>query len=260
MTGADVIIHCMICGTAMTPCFSKTFSRLGLGKVDYVKCPGCGLVISKTHHLMAPEEWNRLNSEYHSFHGGDEAPDDTRWVERLSTQSRVIRDLWGRGLLPDDRGWVDYGCGDGKLCDMLAERGLSVFKYDRYMEPRGDMLSDAEIERRRPFDAVITTSVFEHLRGRRELEDIHGLLSPDGVFILHTWVAETVPLDPGWFYLLPVHCAFYSNRSMDILFREWGFKSSLYHTEARMWFWFRDEKELDIDGFEFKKGFVDYWR
>ena len=83
-------------------------------------------------------------------------------------------------------------------------------------------------------------------------------------------VREAVPRDPNWFYLLPVHCAFFTNTSMQILFEKWGFSSSLYAIDARMWFWFRSEAEgtaialrraglLHDEGYRFKHGFVDYW-
>jgi hypothetical protein len=57
---------------------------------------------------------------------------------------------------------------------------------------------------------------------------------------------------------------------MQILFSDWGYKSSVYHVKSRLWLWFRentsDVKELvntaGAEGLEliFKEGFVDYWK
>jgi len=53
---------------------------------------------------------------------------------------------------------------------------------------------------------VINTSVFEHAREIETLDEIAELVDEDGVPALHVLVPESVPRDPPWFYLLPVHC------------------------------------------------------
>jgi hypothetical protein len=90
---------------------------------------------------------------------------------------------------------------------------------------------------------------------------------------LHTVVCENIPLDPTWFYLLPVHCAFHTNRSMEILLQQWGFKSSLYNIDARLWLFFKsksneieaiihkaNERVASKPKYIFKRGFVNYWK
>lgn len=250
---------CIVCGERLEYSFSKTFADFDLGRVDYAKCPECGFMASVTHMRMSFGEWLSLNGSYHSFHGGEEAPDDPRWVRRLRLQSRLIAELAEKGVLSVKRPWLDYGCGDGKLCDMLAGRGLEALKYDRYMTAFPGLIDERQLEAGRPYDLVISTAVFEHLLRREDLDFIPGLLSDKGALALHTWAAATVPEDPSWFYLLPVHCSFFSNMSMSILFRDWGFQCSLYHPEARMWFWLREDAELELEGFVFEHGFVDYW-
>ena len=81
---------------------------------------------------------------------------------------------------------------------------------------------------------------------------------------LHTLITEEIPRDSNWFYLYPVHVSFFTNKSMKILFNKWGFKSSLYHPESQLWFFFKETKEFD-QGFLnehnlfYKDGFMDYW-
>ena len=102
------------------------------------------------------------------------------------------------------------------------------------------------------------------------LSEIVDLVADAGVMAVHTLVRESIPPDPSWFYLLPVHCSFFTNKSMQILFDKWGFESSIYHIESRMWFWFRQDSDrigsmLEKEGWKlgevyFKKAFMDYWK
>ena len=121
---------------------------------------------------------------------------------------------------------------------MLKSEGIEVLKFERYMPQHGSGYVGEEALNEK-FSMVINTSVFEHGREIEALDEIAGLVDSSGVLGLHVMVRDVIPCDPTWFYLLPVHCAFYSNRSMEILFDRWGFASSIYHVPSRMWFWFR---------------------
>ena len=122
------------------------------------------------------------------------------------------------------------------------------------------------------FDFVITTSVFEHFTRREQFDFVQALVSKNGVLGVHTLVCENVPADPRWFYLNPVHCAFHTNRSMEILFRQWGYACSVYNVDAQLWLWFKNDPQ-DVEAaigranlragglyYVFKRGFVDYWK
>lgn len=267
-------MNCFICKGEMSPYFSKNFGgSFGLNTVDYWECQSCGLVVSKTHFEMTQEEWEELNVKYHSsFQGTDKCEDDPRWVERLTLQFERISDLAGLGVLQrptDDMPWVDYACGDGKLADMLADQGLKTLKFEYYMNDKnGQYLSKDKLMEKK-YGVVINTSMFEHVRGIDELDIIPSLISSSGVLAVHTVVCENVPKDSSWFYLLPVHCVVYTNRSMQILFDRWGFESSIYNVDSRMWFWFREDggrirEILELNGltgtYHYKNGFMDYWR
>ena len=160
-----------------------------------------------------------------------------------------------------------------QLPDLAATRhGLELLKYDRYMSRDPDYLRDDELV---PggFEFVITTSVFEHLLRREQFDAINALTSGTGVLGIHTLVCETVPVDPEWFYLAPVHCAFHTNRSMQVLFRQWRYTCSVYVVAAQLWLWFRTDpgrienivsaanaRQDGAPRYLFKRDFVDYWK
>lgn len=268
-------MNCLTCSGQMEPYFTKDFAgRLGLKVVDYWKCEICGMVVSKTHFEMSLKEWEDVNVGFHSsFHGTDECEEDPRWIERLIAQSNTISELTKIGILPepsDELPWVDYACGDGKLVDALAKKGLKGFKYEAYYAKGDGYLSEQALKEKK-YGLVINTSVLEYIRELEQIDGIVNLISDSGVFALHTLVCETIPKDPSWFYLLPVHCTFFTNKSMQILFDRWGFKASIYNVESRMWFFLKDnidsiesifekEKHKLSGEFHFKRGFVDYWK
>ena len=265
---------CEICGSPSRFSFSKVFGSYGLDTVEYWRCENCGFTLSKTHAEMAPAAWERLNLESHAAYQGTESDSgDPRWLSRLESQAGVLRDAKALGLLSGAGRWLDYACGDGKLSSMLESRyGLDLGKYDRYMARDEGYLRDQDLV---PggFDLVITTSVFEHLTRRAQFDYIHSLVSAQGVLGIHTLVCEEVPVDPAWFYLVPVHCAFHTNRSMQILFQQWGYTCSVYVVAAQLWLWFKcDPGEVEAivlaagsrpagrPAYVFKRGFVDYWK
>jgi hypothetical protein len=88
---------------------------------------------------------------------------------------------------------------------------------------------------------------------------------------LHTLAMEEIPQDPDWFYLLPVHSTFYTNKSMQLLFEQWGYQASIYNVNARMWFWFKSKPDIEETiryannrtsdpSYIFMNKFIDYWK
>ncbi len=231
---------CMICGSETVYYFSKNFSGVySLEEVDYWQCSQCKFVYSKTHFDMSSESWVGLNLAYHSHYQGSETnADDPNWKARQERQRDAICFLHTAGHLPSKRPWLDWGAGDGGLTRLLKERDLELLLYDKYLQGKG-YLFEKELERS-GFDFVVSTSVFEHVGDLGTLDQINSLVAPYGVLGIHTLVSETVPDDPNWFYLLPVHISFFTNKSMQILFERWNFSSSLYHVPGRLWFFFQN--------------------
>ncbi len=266
-------MNCLICAASMRFYFSKKFVLPELDAADYWRCEGCGFVLSRTHLEMSAAAWERLNHAAHAiYQGGESDPGDPRWRSRLEAQASVLVDAASIGLIQAGRRWLDYACGDGKLTDLLqARHGRELHKYDRYMGQGGDYLKEVDLTAC-GFDLVVTTSVFEHLTRREQCDAIHALAAPQGVLAMHTLVCEAVPEDPDWFYLAPAHCAFHTNRSMALLFGQWGYTCSVYSVAAQLWLWFRrdaDAIERSVDHanqrlgkprYAFKRGFMDYWK
>lgn len=266
--------NCIICSKQLKFFFSKTFYAFGLEIVDYYRCEHCGLVISKTHFDLSDKRWIDLNSQYHeSYFKNGSNPDDVNWNSRLRCQADTIKKLSNANLLATSQHWVDYGSGDGTLASLLNSQGLTIFKYDEYIRQTGTQYLSRDELLSTQYDLVVCTSVFEHVRRIDVLDEINSLVSGNGVMALHTLVCDEIPKDPEWFYLLPVHCLFFTNRSMEILFRRWGYVASIYHVASRMWFLFKNPTVLtqeSVDAlnvgasgenlFIYKAAFVDYWK
>ena len=261
---------CLICNAKTKFYFSKDFQQsFELNLVDYYKCENCGFVFSKTHYEMSDTAWEKLNFNCHnSYQNQDYNPSDPRWYERLSLQAEVINKLAQLKVIFNSLPWVDWGCGDGKLVDILNQRGLDVQKYDFYMQHNSDYLTNEALEQTK-YSLLINTSVFEPIRERHTLDAINSLIAEDGVLALHVLVKEDIPQDPDWFYLQPPHVSFFTNQSMQILFEQWNYKASIYHVPSRLWFWFREIDNIQMsviknllpetEGFYLKEGFMNYW-
>lgn len=267
-------MKCLVCSYEMAYYFTKTFSLYDLGDVQYWKCIHCGFVISKTHYDMSEESWRKLNVTYHrTYQNKGHNSDDPRWIDRLHAQAKVIDDAARIGLIRESGRWLDYACGDGQLASILGEdHGRVLLNYDKFMPNQAGFLKHSDIAPR-SFDFVLTTSVFEHFTRREYFDVVEALTTNSGVLGLHTLVCENVPQDPTWFYLLPVHCAFHTNKSMSILFEQWGYLESVYNVEARLWLFFksrlRDIGKILADANQRQdapqyvhneNGFVDYWK
>ena len=263
----------MICKSDTEHFIQKHFEQFGLGNVDYDRCPNCGFVFSHTHYEMTDEQWETLNNQWVSmYQGTDENPEDPRWLERFEAQSAVIGDIAKLGLLPAGR-WLDYGAGDGKLATKIAkEHSLTVEKYEHSSNPAKGYLRAEELTPK-AFSVVMHTAVMEHLRFRTQIDTIFNLVGDNGVMMLHTLVPENIPKDPNWFYLLSVHCSFFTNHSMQLLFEQNGYRCSIYNVASRLWFWFKQPVETVRPIIEkanarknpeleyiFADHFVDYWK
>lgn len=274
-------MNCFLCNEKMVPYFCQSLYGY---KRSFVRCPVCGLVIDETTYEMDEEEWSEKNRNFHtSYQGTEENMVDPDWINRLKKRSSLFVQLFQTGAFPLESRAVDYGCGDGKLSAFFLQQYMKldnfdgrrqvlpkIGKYDKYMSQSGDTdyFSSRDVCKK-GFDIVITCSVFEHLLGKKDVDEILGLLSDKGIFCLHTLVCEEVPEDPEWYYLLPVHCTIWTNKAMSKLYTAYGFRGCAYNVEARMWLMYKDvdmfkglkEKSGYIDGsWFFSEDFVDFWK
>ncbi|MCW0233779.1 MAG: class I SAM-dependent methyltransferase [Ferrovibrio sp.] len=272
---------CLICRSPTDPYFSKSYDGYpgspfpqGL-KVDYRRCGQCGFVLSQTHRALTPAQWEQLNASWHHhFESGPEA----RIVNQppYADQALALRLLGANGLV-DTGDALDYAAGYGTLARLLAKYfATPIAIFDRYVQsaaPGLTYVAEADLRRYR---LVINSAMFEHVLTRAALDEVNALVAEDGVLMLHSVVCERVPPDPDWFYLKPiVHTAFHTNRSMEILMRQWGYAASLYAPQAKSWFLFKAghpllaslaqraaalNAELQTRYLHHKPGFVDYWK
>jgi hypothetical protein len=262
-------MKCIICRDEQTYFFSKEFSVYGLATVDYWRCPTCGFVASKTHRDMSLTEWESLNSDFHHDNNArEDNPYDRN--QRYFNQALMLHLMVRDKVLPSSE-WLDWGSGVGDLSIQLRKYfSLKLLNFDAYIEPSINQVEPGEMNKR-DYSLVTNTAVFEHVRSRDTLDEIESYVSDNGQLAVHTLVRGEIPPDPNWMYLLPVHCAFRTNRSMQILMEQWGYSCSVYNEHSKMWVMFKRPvheikqavQDLNSDlGFEylhFKKGFMDYW-
>lgn len=254
---------CIVCGSTMEAYFTKPAFR-GLPAQHHERCVSCGFVGNRTLAEMPQAEWAAFNHHFHQgWQGQDHNDDDPRWRERMDRQVETINMAKANGMFDLDRPMLDYACGDG----YIAKR-CGLEEWDPYMRQGQAQPMPGR------YGFVLTTSVFEHLRTSEDLEFIESCVHAHGIMGIHTLVCEEVPCDPDWFYLLPMHCAFFTNESMRRLMQRWSYFGSAYHVPSRLWFLAPQKTytrmaavALDLAApshsaptWHFQEGFVDYWK
>jgi len=250
--------------------FSKQFDSYNLRTVDYWKCRECGFVASKTHFDMKDSDWQELNVRFHEDNN-DRQDNPYNRNQRYFYQASMFYLTSRYGILPTGE-YLDWGSGPGDLSDRLNTLfDIKMNNFDKYIEPVLHSLTESDLVKR-GYALVANTGVFEHVRSRETLDEIESYVLPEGCLAVHTLVREAIPQDPNWMYLLPVHCAFHTNSSMQHLMLEWGYTCCTYNEFAKMWCMFRtapDEVEAKVSllntklGWEylhFKAGFMDFWQ
>lgn len=174
---------------------------------------------------------------------------------------------------------IDYAGGIGSLARILQNYyNITLPVFEKYMN---EFMADGKVcyvdeANLAKYDVVCNSAMFEHITKREHLEHINSLVKEDGMLIVHTVIRQNIPRNPNWFYVNPVHCAFHTNDSMQILMEQWGYTQSLYSPIAKSWVLFKKNnkhcingsikdfamkinKELQMCYFYHKDGFVDYW-
>jgi SAM-dependent methyltransferase len=199
---------------------------------------------------LSEEEFMKVNASFHhSFLKDTHCSDDPNWLLRLKKQSIELFKLFKAGIVPSELLWLDYACGNGSLIKHLQDLGCSnIVGYEPYMNDvvlsRIPLITEKALQPGK-FDCVISTSFLEHVRDLTVIDRMCELVSPNGVFIFHTFVDEQIPADPNWFYLLPTHCSFFTDDALAILFEKYGFKSATHIPRGNIHVWSR----VDVPGF-----------
>ena len=229
---------------------------------------------------MSKLEWENVNNKQHSYMAGGVDEGDPNWLLRTTNQAEMFVDLFMEGVFSSNMRCVDYACGTGTLSKVFDEivRGRNsnlngmIKNYEKYTNYTNDpsYITD-ELMKDGSFDVVTTSSVFEHLAGKEQVDKVMRLLKNTGTFCLHTLVCEEVPRDPKWFYFQPVHCTCWTNKSMRQFYDEYKFLGCAYNFKAKMWLMFRDSQVFyriktnpsfcdQRDTWFFSDGFIDYYK
>ena len=272
---------CLICQSKTNYFFSKDYSTYPNSPfadtltVDYWKCGRCGFVISKTHHEMTSEQWININ---YSWHHHFERNIDSRTTNQPPYADQALALLiLSKNKLLNLEDCIDYAAGYGTLSKFLLRYlNIKIRAYDRYVRSDSDELDYVLEKDLEKYRLVINSAMFEHVLNREALNEVNDLVANNGVLMLHTVICENIPKDPNWFYLTPmVHTAFHTNKSMSILMEQWGYTSSIYCPQAKVWFLYKKDNEqienlekvtnginleLQTKYFYYRDGFVDYWK
>lgn len=254
----------------MTFYFKKSFHTHGLNFVDYFLCPKCGFVCSKTHFDMKLEEWEKLNIDVHKLYNSMPKNSDNNPPPYFE-QALMLYILMRFNIISKNN-WLDWASGEGNLSVILNKCfSIQLNNFDKYINPNINQLNERDLVNKK-FKVVISSALFEHVRSIETLNTLNHLVAKNGVLVIHTVVREEIPKDPEWFYLLPVHCAFHTNRSMQILMENWGYTCSIYCLESKTWVLFKcdpgkiSKSVYEVNGFVkkeyllFKERFMDYWK
>ena len=258
--------------------FSKTYDvqpykgmMKDIGEVNYYICVNCGFTMSKTHSELENEKWERLNYEFHHY-----LENNTKDVNQppYLEQAMMIKVLSEYDII-DSKDMLDYAGGYGSLSKIL-KRYFNIYLpvYDPYVKNE-NFVDYINKENLTTYKTVLNSALFEHLLTRNAFEEINSLVSKDdgGAMIIHTVICENVPNNRDWFYLEPpVHTTFHTNKSMNILMKQWGYKASIYCLSAKSWVLLKESsketaekvqqinKEFQTEYLIYKEGFVDYWK
>ena len=237
--------------------------------VDYYKCENCGFTISKTHSDMDYKRWAKLNYDFHHFLENNGASINQ---PPYLAQAVMIKVLTQNGII-DGFSILDYAGGYGTLSLILKKYfNFNLPVYDPYVQRQNsiDYIQKKDLEK---YQTVFNSALFEHLLDRTSFDEINSLVCDGGAMIIHSVICEQIPKDPNWFYLdPPVHTTFHTNKSMNILMKQWGYKSSIYCLSAKSWILLKRNDleikrkceqinaEFQAQYLIYQEGFVDYWK
>lgn len=269
-------MECIICKNMTFFYFNKRWElpfKEFLEEADYYKCSVCGFTFSKTLFEMETSQWIELNSKFHNY---IEDPNNQKEGNQPPYfEQAALINLLSKNDIIDKESMLDYGGGLGTLATILKKYyNLNISIYDPYIKDTDNKeikyLQKEEVTKRK---VIFNSAFFEHIRTRKDIEEVDNLVSESGALMLHTVVCENIPKDPDWFYIHPpVHSALHTNKSMNILMKQLGYVSSIYSPKAKTWVLFKKEptglinkidlinKELQEEHLFYKKGFVDFWK
>lgn len=185
--------------------------------VEYFYCPSCGFCFAPGMYIWSIEDFKS------KVYNADYALIDPEYVELRPTRfADMIDQLFG--AQKNRLAHLDYGGGNGRLSEVLRERGWRTLSYDPLIDASVGVHSLGR------FELVTVFEVFEHVPDMHALmANLDAVLAPNGLIFLSTLLSDHAinphgPLD--WWYAAPRngHVSLYSTLSLDMLFGQHGFK------------------------------------
>ena len=212
----EIALPCQICGSATKQVLSKERNvscgdyfvghriyEEDLGKIELNECAVCGFASFDYLHAWSPERFQSeiYNDQYHLC-------DPPFRDDRPRRLSAWLSDF----LSPLDL--IDYGGGEGRLSQLLTERGFHAHSYDPFY---GDPTRPADRG-----DVVTAFEVVEHVPRQRELFDnMKALCRPNGVIIFSTLLKPKHLTDDWWYASARNgHVSFHTEESLALLIRD----------------------------------------
>ena len=163
--------------------------------VDYLKCPGCGLIYQNYPHEQKFLD-NYYNKLYRSMYadGAYGRGMEEKFVQRKSLIAKYF--LNKTGLAPSSK-ILDIGCAEGIVCHSLREAGMIPYGIDpclqeveyarEYFKLDNVLFGNYEPDSYPPasFDGIISHHVLEHMLHIREsFEAMRRHLRPEGYLLI----------------------------------------------------------------------------
>jgi hypothetical protein len=222
---------------------------------------------------MSSSKFEKLNKEVHELFENSVLPEAYTGRQPPYIEQALMFNILIKNGFINETSMIDYAGGKGTLSTVLKKYfGVKLFVYEPYVRSDKDIYVETE-NLKQQYELVFNSAFMEHIRFREDLEKMNRLVAEQGCFMFHTVVCENIPKDPNWFYIeAPVHCAFHTNKSMEILMKQWGYNYSIYSPIAKCWLLLKhemknmDEKinlinsEFQERYFYYKRGFIDYWK
>ena len=168
-----------------------------LGLFDLLECQACGFAYFEDAHRWNEKQFRAAiyNEEYHLC-------DPPFREERPQKLAVWLGPLLGR------RSLIDFGGGEGRLAELLVERGVDARSYDPFY---GDAHWPQGV-----FDVVTAFEVVEHVPDQQWLfRALKSLCRPDGIIVFSTLLKDT-NLTGDWWYASARngHVSFHSQDSL----------------------------------------------
>lgn len=194
-------------------CYSPSEFLIKADQREYHLCSFCRLIFVPSRFFITPEK------EIERYLEHENNLDNEGYVNMFREKIDLIADHCS-----EIKTVLDYGCGYEPVLKTLLEReGYEAYGYDPYFSPEPTAGS--------PYDLIISTETFEHLKQPgEEMKRIDTLLKPDGYLAVMTkfYPAQNgqpdLPGFLGWYYKRdPTHICFYCAETFEWMARHHNF-------------------------------------